>query len=171
MDGRLPSEAFPLAWSISSTWATIVDPPNLPVAYRSNILAAGHRMSCDKTLPLGDRHGLSSCNYRVGFIIGRRRSLLAGCCEPPVAPSQGPVAAHSAMSRRAIAAAYWLFDPPVTAGEAPLELDRWRPRQPSACRGFDGPLTNHFWDSTDDWHGQQLGGGRLIGGCDITGGR
>jgi hypothetical protein len=92
--------------------------------------------------------------------------LLTGCAAHPKNPqaSQGdePQLARYEESP----ASALVFDPPMPAGETPLELTRDE-RQPTAFVGFDGPITTSFWIYTQDW---QDFGGRGLGGDGSGGG-
>ena len=89
---------------------------------------------------------------RVGIL------LLAGICVGCAAKPQAVVTASNYEPRYAEAAAAALvFDPPVAAGEAPIELSR-DSRAPAAVVGFDGPITTFFWIHTDDWQQSDWGG-------------
>ena len=89
---------------------------------------------------------------------------LAGCASKPVAVTATTTALDSNRHDYDDAtSAALVFDPPVTAGDPPLELSR-EERQPSAFVSFDGPTATYFWIHTDDvldsvWNGNGYGSG------------
>lgn len=75
-------------------------------------------------------------------------------------PSNEPVIQVEA---EAVTASALVFDPPVIAGEAPLELSR-AGRAPEAFIGFEGPIIEHFYIRMEDVQiGNSFGGGGRFG--------
>jgi hypothetical protein len=63
----------------------------------------------------------------------------------------------------AVTASALVFDPPVIAGEEPLELSR-ADRAPGAFVGYEGPTVEHFYIRLDDSQiGARFGGGGRFG--------
>ena len=61
----------------------------------------------------------------------------------------------------AVTASALVFDPPVIAGEEPLELSRAE-REPVAVVGYDGPIEERYYIRFDDSQiGYGSGGGRF----------
>jgi uncharacterized membrane protein YgcG len=79
-------------------------------------------------------------------------------------PDLGPAAD---VEYEAVTASALVFDPPVIAGEEPLELSR-ADRAPGAFVGYDGPIVEHFYIRMDD---SQIGYGSAGGGGFGRGGR
>ncbi len=107
---------------------------------------------------------------KVGrFIFAAVGGMMIGCASkapPPqtsAASTRNPVEAQPAsyqLRYEESTASALVFDPPVAAGERPLELSRDL-RGPSAFVGFDGPITTFFWIHTDDFQDSDWGGGGL----------
>lgn len=83
----------------------------------------------------------------------------------PVSVSVAPVPARNAeLQSEAVTASALVFDPPVIAGEEPLELSR-ADRQPGAFVGYEGPVVERFYIRFDDQQiGHRFGTGRFGGG-------
>lgn len=92
---------------------------------------------------------------RVGFIliVG---AFLAGCAAKPTSIASAPATQPSIRYEDATSSAL-AFDPPVTAGELPIDLSRDE-RAPSAFVSFDGPSTTLYWIHTDDLQESEWGG-------------
>lgn len=87
---------------------------------------------------------------------------LAGCTSKPFVINKSTPFIDPNRYDEATSAAL-VFDPPVVAGDPPLELSRDQ-RQPSAFVSFEGPTTTYFWIHTDDqqdsdWNPNGFGGG------------
>ena len=91
-----------------------------------------------------------------------------GCQSKRPAVVERPGGGHEAeVAYEAVTASALVFDPPVIAGEEPLELSR-ADRAPGAFVGYDGPIIEHFYIRMDD---SQVGYGGFGGGGFGRGGR
>jgi hypothetical protein len=92
---------------------------------------------------------------RVGLIL-IVAAFLAGCAAKPATVASAPATQESIRYEDATSSAL-VFDPPVTAGELPIDLSRDE-RAPSAFVSFDGPSTTLYWIHTDDLQESEWGG-------------
>ncbi len=81
---------------------------------------------------------------------------MAGCASRPIAARNDSQPIDANRYDDATSAAL-VFDPPVAAGDPPLELSRDE-RQPRAFVSFEGPTTSYFWIHTDDLQDSDWGG-------------
>ena len=81
---------------------------------------------------------------------------MAGCASRPISARNDFQPTDANRYDEATSAAL-VFDPPVAAGDPPLELSR-EERQPSAFVSFEGPTTSYFWIHTDDLQDSDWGG-------------
>jgi hypothetical protein len=94
---------------------------------------------------------------RLRLVILLLAAGVEGCtAKPAVVPP--PVVVPGGEQYEPLTAAALVFDPPVVAGEEPLELTR-EERRPSAFVGFDGPITTYYWIHTDDLQDSSWGSG------------
>jgi hypothetical protein len=98
---------------------------------------------------------------RVGAIILSMGICLTGCAARQAAVTAAPPTADP-LGYEASTASALVFDPPVTAGEPPVELPRDE-RAMSAFVSFDGPITTFFWIHTDDSQQSDWGNNCLNG--------
>ena len=93
--------------------------------------------------------------------------LAAMGCEtrrPATVAASPAVPRNAELQYEAVTASALVFDPPITAGDDPLELSR-ADRQPGAFVGYDGPVVERFYIRLDDQQiGHRFGSGRFGGG-------